>query len=273
MVMVHRDSAIHKCSLSLDDFYSIDEDHSMMVKFAKDDDNYANAVNCIKQAVGPTMTRRSRKIEESTQRTRPLDLLEDAFAEMSADCKEPLENRQCNDWKGEGNYSYQVILGPLNYFMCRVMLKSWPEILRSLGSGVLDRRLQNVSPQFASTFEWVFQNETLDIPHWMQNGSDVYGIHGKPGSGKSTLMKYIFSHPETVAPLDTWAPPGILVKASFVFYYRTHKCRNRFWVWSGVSCLKFLIKSHTSANLYRQTAFQRAEKSRLIGTSSISEVL
>lgn len=36
-----------------------------------------------------------------------------------------------------------------------------------------------------------------DFVAWLEEGDGLYWIAGKAGSGKSTLMKYIASHPST----------------------------------------------------------------------------
>src|SRR3569833_2171716 len=41
---------------------------------------------------------------------------------------------------------------------------------------------------------------------WLESKNDLYWISGKPGSGKSTLMKFIASRPETRRALKKWRP-------------------------------------------------------------------
>jgi hypothetical protein len=40
---------------------------------------------------------------------------------------------------------------------------------------------------------------------WLEEGSGIYWINGKAGSGKTTLMKYIVEHATTSQHLSTWA--------------------------------------------------------------------
>jgi hypothetical protein len=42
---------------------------------------------------------------------------------------------------------------------------------------------------------------------WLASGSGVFHIKGKPGPGKSTLMKYLALHNETGELLGTWQAP------------------------------------------------------------------
>ncbi|OTB04197.1 hypothetical protein M426DRAFT_262419 [Hypoxylon sp. CI-4A] len=53
---------------------------------------------------------------------------------------------------------------------------------------------------------------------WLERGSGIFHISGKPGSGKSTLMKYLVRHPKARAYLETWAGRRKLVLGSFFFW-------------------------------------------------------
>lgn len=70
-------------------------------------------------------------------------------------------------------------------------------VLKSLHFPLIDDRSKRVSDAHKATFEWVFdQNLAEDqhwssLPQWLASSSSLYWITGKPGSGKSTLMKYI----------------------------------------------------------------------------------
>jgi hypothetical protein len=41
---------------------------------------------------------------------------------------------------------------------------------------------------------------------WLRSHQPLFWIQGKPGAGKSTLMKYIVNHKETQKLLDQWCP-------------------------------------------------------------------
>ncbi|MCJ1325070.1 hypothetical protein MMC10_001732 [Thelotrema lepadinum] len=45
-----------------------------------------------------------------------------------------------------------------------------------------------------------------NFPEWLASSRKLYWISGKPGSGKSTLVKYLASAPETKIALDKWHP-------------------------------------------------------------------
>jgi len=46
------------------------------------------------------------------------------------------------------------------------------------------------------TFAWLF-SDTVPFQDWLQQREPIFWIHGKPGSAKSTLMKYALLHPKT----------------------------------------------------------------------------
>ncbi|KAK6955772.1 hypothetical protein Daesc_003416 [Daldinia eschscholtzii] len=53
---------------------------------------------------------------------------------------------------------------------------------------------------------------------WLESGSGVFHVSGKPGSGKSTLMKYLVQHPKTKDHLGIWANGKNLVVGRFFFW-------------------------------------------------------
>ncbi|KAK3314886.1 hypothetical protein B0H66DRAFT_563874 [Apodospora peruviana] len=55
--------------------------------------------------------------------------------------------------------------------------------------------------------------------HWLSSGNGIFHISGKPGSGKSTLMKFLCDHPRTRTELTKWAgTTRQLVFAKFFFW-------------------------------------------------------
>ncbi|KAF7535658.1 hypothetical protein G7054_g5179 [Neopestalotiopsis clavispora] len=57
-----------------------------------------------------------------------------------------------------------------------------------------------------------------DLQTWLQAGSGVFHIAGKPGSGKSTLMKFLVKSDGTEKLLKKWAPSEELVVLEFFFW-------------------------------------------------------
>ena len=61
--------------------------------------------------------------------------------------------------------------------------------LRSLYYPEMETRVSQIESQLRGTCEWLFLHETFE--QWRQRIEPVLWIKGKPGSGKSTLMKYL----------------------------------------------------------------------------------
>ncbi|KAH8897809.1 hypothetical protein GQ53DRAFT_884669 [Thozetella sp. PMI_491] len=72
-----------------------------------------------------------------------------------------------------------------------------------------------ISESFAQTYSWVFDREPREgngkplwssFPNWLESHSDAtYWITGRPGSGKSTMMKFISGHSSARKHLNRWA--------------------------------------------------------------------
>ncbi|KAL7895514.1 hypothetical protein HDV64DRAFT_95259 [Trichoderma sp. TUCIM 5745] len=98
------------------------------------------------------------------------------------------------------------------------VLTSVQEIHDRLYLPELDYRISQVEDPFQNTFKWIFD---LDLfTHWLQEGSGLFWIYGKPGSGKSTLMKYIFQSQVTEDLLHNWRKSSLNIKGGFFFHYR-----------------------------------------------------
>ncbi|KAL6809572.1 hypothetical protein J3E69DRAFT_181937 [Trichoderma sp. SZMC 28015] len=50
---------------------------------------------------------------------------------------------------------------------------------------------------------------------WLQSDRRVFWIHGKPGAGKSTLMKFLLQHKNTQRGVDKWSPNTLIVSHFF----------------------------------------------------------
>ncbi|KAK3346493.1 hypothetical protein B0T25DRAFT_520896 [Lasiosphaeria hispida] len=60
----------------------------------------------------------------------------------------------------------------------------------------LGSRVSQIEDPFQNTFRWVF--DVRPFSNWLQGGeSSLFWIHGKPGSGNSTLMKFVSESRQT----------------------------------------------------------------------------
>jgi len=93
-------------------------------------------------------------------------------------------------------------------------------IIAALRAPELNSRAEQIDPQSSHTFHWVFDDPSVGLCHWLQHGSGAFWISGKPGSGKSTLMKFIHHDPRTTELMHQWNSTSRQVKVSFFFHYR-----------------------------------------------------
>ena len=96
-------------------------------------------------------------------------------------------------------------------------------ILNCLWFRWIDNRKTSISERHSRTLEWALETSERDfkwdnLAEWLKNGNGLYWLAGKPGSGKSTLMKYISDHPRTNSLLSEWAEQSELVSLQFFFY-------------------------------------------------------
>jgi len=97
-------------------------------------------------------------------------------------------------------------------------------ILSKLWFASLESRQQAVSPQLKNTFEWALATSTEDssgcgLAHWLRQGSGLFWVRGKAGSGKSTLMKFICEDERTNSYLSCWAD-NIPLRVLRFFFWR-----------------------------------------------------
>jgi hypothetical protein len=87
-------------------------------------------------------------------------------------------------------------------------------ILQLLWFDTINSRHCEIFEAETNTFTWILNDSNVqrlsnpllvtDFKTWLQTGSGVFHISGKPGSGKSTLMKYLCESAETERHLQQW---------------------------------------------------------------------
>jgi len=94
-------------------------------------------------------------------------------------------------------------------------------ILASLHIPETKDRFDQIEDAYEKTCDWIFSKKSLDFVKWLEYGrSGMFWINGKPGSGKSTLMKFIVSDPRTFQHLYMNNCKHRLLWASFFFSNR-----------------------------------------------------
>ncbi len=114
----------------------------------------------------------------------------------------------------------EVELGPADLKLLPLSeVETRQAILNDLESADMDERSSRIDPAHVNTFRWIFEppqntgSRPADTPPWsnfvswleQEDASKIYWITGKPGSGKSTLMKYIADSGRLERHLERWA--------------------------------------------------------------------
>ncbi|KAL1623190.1 hypothetical protein SLS54_004677 [Diplodia seriata] len=102
------------------------------------------------------------------------------------------------------------------------------DILESLQYSTMASRYLTVRKAHEKTFHWVFDSQSSEstnprsqfaFHNWLRSGTGIFWVSGKPGSGKSTLMKYLCEHSKATESLKAWAGSHHLVIAKFFFWH------------------------------------------------------
>lgn len=99
-------------------------------------------------------------------------------------------------------------------------------ILKGLRFEAMNARHDQISKAHNETFEWAYTSQStadhsckqFKFAEWLRSGDGHYWIAGKPGSGKSTLVKFLYDNPRTLLELEDWRGQKELVIASFFFW-------------------------------------------------------
>jgi len=216
----------------------INRNHSDMVKFTRGDTNLGSIISSLKDMLPPSKT---------TDET----LL--AINSPSTTGSEPPANLRDDDLKRDflrDRFDEDAMIdrdddGLLKDFHLKF---KGIEDITNLHTPELDHRMNSIEDPFAETFAWIFHMS--GFTSWLQSGSGLFWIHGKPGSGKSTLMKFIVQHKTTLELLHNWKTNDVEVKASFFFHYRGSALQKSF---EGL--LRSLVAQILSTHLEQHGAY------------------
>lgn len=134
----------------------------------------------------------------------------------------------------------------------------------------MEDRRESIAPNHAKTLRWALEppndiGSWDDLQAWLRSGSGIYWISGKAGSGKSTLIKYLYTHRRTSTILSEWASGGRYLLCNFFFsnlgsdQQKTQEGLSRTLLYQILSVNRSLIQN-AFPNMWRE--IQEAEPRR-----------
>ncbi|KAF2791935.1 hypothetical protein K505DRAFT_247779, partial [Melanomma pulvis-pyrius CBS 109.77] len=109
-------------------------------------------------------------------------------------------------------------------------------IHHSLRFAEIEERHETIADAYQKTFEWIFRGNSRpvedendpssessvvqwdDFSGWLCGEESLYWVTGKPGSGKSTLMKYLYHDSRTGDLAQGWGGSHKVIKACFFLW-------------------------------------------------------
>ena len=111
------------------------------------------------------------------------------------------------------------------------------QFLRSLWFEEIHTRMNDIADSHSQTLHWMFEDDATrpwdSFCSWLQGNDRLYWINGKPGSGKSTLMKFLFYSPRTRDLLAQWSLGKSPLIVGFYFWLSGSELQRSF---KGLLC-------------------------------------
>ncbi|KAH8759553.1 hypothetical protein F5882DRAFT_479407 [Hyaloscypha sp. PMI_1271] len=95
------------------------------------------------------------------------------------------------------------------------------KVLESLYFPELRRRWYQIRKADQRSNEWIYDPQHTSFVSWLESqkkGNGLFYNTGRPGSGKSTLMKFVYENQRTTQGLEKWAGTAKLYTASYYFW-------------------------------------------------------
>ncbi|KAF3068713.1 Protein SERAC1 [Trichoderma lentiforme] len=196
------------------------------------------------------------------------DMLKDGTEETDEEASEPSIEKMAAFHSG--SQSTQIVV---NHVDPAADPDFWdiPSIMRAIHAPERDSRLEQIDIAAGHSFSWAFEKSSVGLTSWLQNDEKLFWISGKPASGKSTLMKYLYNNPLTAKYLRKWRRSANFVRATFFFHHRgTAIQKSLEGLYRGI--LSRVLKKAPQSFLTIQSrfvqAYQAAVRTKNLGTLS-----
>ena len=107
--------------------------------------------------------------------------------------------------------------------LAETKIEGQQQVLKHLSLESRQARHSIISDAHKSTFQWAFRdkktaNTSNNLVKWLKEENGYFWISGKPGSGKSTFLKYLAESERTKQFLSVWSQPQPIVIACHYFW-------------------------------------------------------
>ncbi|KAI1140023.1 hypothetical protein F5Y05DRAFT_411088 [Hypoxylon sp. FL0543] len=197
--------------------FPVNRNHSDIVKFLADDPNVRVVVDKLQESCG-----RDSRGSHSDIGTFPRET--HAAVESHVAAKPPQPWAQNSVYRHQSPVQVREEASEGNSTLALPFLSPTADLrldlMNSLEFPDRNSRLKTIDTNFEHTCEWAFDEEQTSLSRWLKHGEGFFWIHGKPGSGKSTLMKFIVQHQRTWELLHKFPSEAVQISASFFFHDR-----------------------------------------------------
>lgn len=97
-------------------------------------------------------------------------------------------------------------------------------VVRNLAFKHRTDRYRSIPKAHEQTLAWIFDPKNSNgkgalLLEWLRGGQGIFWVSGKPGSGKSTLMKFLADSPQTQVELSQWSREKSVITTSHYFWW------------------------------------------------------
>jgi hypothetical protein len=149
---------------------------------------------------------------------------EEATAHWEKWQNEALDAVHANEWKPKSKKNVEEFAKQVDLLIEKANEAHFcDQVFERLKFEELDDRLHSVSAPHEGTLEWAFDDQQTDeggVLEWLgnQRGENLFWITGRPGAGKTTLMKNLFRNDRIFDYLEAWSGHAPGITSGFFFW-------------------------------------------------------